>query len=67
MAAFVDEGNAVNDVFDPLATGVGGVGGIRWVSPPVGGPLRLDVARGGLNEELGGGWRIHFSMGGPEL
>ncbi|ERS81136.1 membrane protein [Marinobacter sp. EVN1] len=61
VAAFVDEGNAVNDVFDPLATGVGV--GIRWVSPV--GPLRLDVARG-LNEELGGGWRIHFSMG-PEL
>ncbi|WP_084694199.1 autotransporter assembly complex protein TamA [Marinobacter daepoensis] len=61
LAAFVDEGNAVNNVFDPLATGVGM--GIRWVSPV--GPLRLDVAKG-LNDELDGGWRIHFSMG-PEL
>ncbi|WP_323752064.1 autotransporter assembly complex family protein [Marinobacter sp.] len=61
LAAFIDEGNAVNDVFDPLATGVGI--GIRWVSPV--GPLRLDFAEG-LNESLGGGWRVHFSMG-PEL
>lgn len=61
VAAFVDEGNAVDDVFDPLATGVGI--GIRWVSPV--GPLRLDIAQG-LNESLGGGWRVHFSMG-PEL
>ncbi|WP_114333317.1 autotransporter assembly complex protein TamA [Marinobacter litoralis] len=61
LAAFIDEGNAVDDVFDPLATGVGV--GIRWVSPV--GPLRLDIAEG-LNESLGGEWRIHFSMG-PEL
>lgn len=61
VAAFVDKGNAVNDVFDRLATGAGL--GIRWVSPV--GPLRLDVAKG-LDEEFGGGWRIHFSMG-PEL
>ncbi|GGC75584.1 outer membrane protein assembly factor [Marinobacter halophilus] len=61
IAAFVDEGNAVDDVFDRLATGVGM--GIRWVSPV--GPLRLDIAKG-LDEEFGGGWRIHFSMG-PEL
>lgn len=60
-AMFVDHGNAVNDPFDPLATGVGV--GIRWISPV--GPLRLDVAKG-LNPEFGGGWRIHFSMG-PEL
>ncbi|MEX2475819.1 autotransporter assembly complex family protein [Marinobacter sp.] len=61
LAAFVDEGNAVDDLFDPRATGVGM--GIRWVSPV--GPLRLDVARG-LDDEFGGSWRIHFSMG-PEL
>lgn len=61
VAAFVDEGNAIDDLPDPLATGVGI--GIRWVSPV--GPLRLDVARG-LDEDFGGGWRIHFSMG-PEL
>lgn len=61
VAAFVDEGNAVDDLADPLATGVGL--GIRWISPV--GPLRLDVAKG-LNPEFGGEWRIHFSMG-PEL
>ncbi len=61
LAAFADEGNAVNDFFEPRASGVGV--GVRWVSPV--GPLRLDVAKG-LDEELGGGWRIHFSMG-PEL
>ncbi|WP_298448078.1 autotransporter assembly complex family protein [uncultured Marinobacter sp.] len=60
-AVFVDHGNAVNDLFDPLATGVGA--GIRWISPL--GPLRLDLAKG-LNPEFGGEWRIHFSMG-PEL
>lgn len=61
VAAFVDRGNAVNEVSGPLATGAGV--GIRWVSPV--GPLRLDVAKG-LDDEFGGGWRIHFSMG-PEL
>lgn len=61
LATFYDRGNAVDNLTDPLATGVGV--GIRWVSPV--GPLRLDVAKG-LDEELGGGWRLHFSMG-PEL
>ena len=61
VAAFMDEGNALDQLSDPLATGVGL--GVRWISPV--GPLRLDVARG-LDEELGGGWRLHFSMG-PEL
>lgn len=60
-AMFYDHGNAINDLSDPLATGVGV--GLRWVSPV--GPLRLDIAKG-LDPELGGGWRIHFSMG-PEL
>ena len=60
-ALFVDHGNALNDINDPLATGAGV--GIRWISPV--GPLRLDVAKG-LDPEFGGGWRIHFSMG-PEL
>ena len=60
-AMFIDHGNAVNDLFDPLATGVGV--GIRWISPL--GPLRLDIAKG-LDTEFGGEWRIHFSMG-PEL
>ncbi|MBW7470388.1 autotransporter assembly complex family protein [Marinobacter sp. M216] len=61
VAMFVDHGNAINDPFDPLATGAGI--GLRWISPV--GPLRLDVAKG-LDREFGGGWRIHFSMG-PEL
>lgn len=61
VAAFVDRGNAVDDLLDPLATGAGM--GIRWVSPV--GPLRLDIAKG-LDDEFGGDWRIHFSMG-PEL
>ena len=61
VAAFVDEGNAMDDLSDPLATGAGL--GIRWISPV--GPLRLDVAKG-LDPAFGGEWRIHFSMG-PEL
>jgi len=61
VAAFVDEGNAVDNLSDPLATGAGL--GIRWISPV--GPLRLDFAKG-LDPEFGGEWRIHFSMG-PEL
>lgn len=61
VATFVDRGNAIDNLSDPLATGVGG--GVRWISPV--GPLRLDIANG-LDEEFGGGWRIHFSMG-PEL
>lgn len=61
LAAFVDEGNSMDSLSDSLATGVGA--GIRWVSPV--GPLRLDIAKG-LDEEFGGEWRIHFSMG-PEL
>nr|WP_228260841.1 autotransporter assembly complex family protein [Marinobacter orientalis] len=61
IAAFVDEGNATDDLTDPLATGAGL--GIRWISPV--GPLRLDIAKG-LDPEFGGEWRIHFSMG-PEL
>ncbi len=57
-AVFVDEGNAVDDLSEALATGVGV--GIRWISPV--GPLRLDIAKG-LDPELGGSWRVHFSMG----
>ncbi|WP_228340012.1 autotransporter assembly complex protein TamA [Marinobacter sp. F3R08] len=60
-AVFVDHGNAINDLNDPLATGAGI--GVRWISPV--GPLRLDIAKG-LDREFGGDWRIHFSMG-PEL
>lgn len=60
-AVFYDRGNAVDDLFDPLASGTGI--GIRWVSPV--GPLRLDFAKG-LDPQFGGDWRVHFSMG-PEL
>ncbi|MDX1458373.1 MAG: autotransporter assembly complex family protein [Marinobacter sp.] len=60
-AIFYDRGNAIDNVFDPLANGAGI--GVRWVSPV--GPLRLDIAKG-LDPEFGGEWRIHFSMG-PEL
>lgn len=60
-AVFVDEGNAIDDLSDTLATGAGV--GIRWISPV--GPLRLDVAKG-LDPAFGGEWRVHFSMG-PEL
>lgn len=61
LATFVDEGNAINSLTDPLATGVGV--GLRWITPV--GPLRFDIAKG-LNDNLGGSWRLHFSMG-PEL
>jgi len=61
VAAFVDEGNAIDNLNDPLATGAGI--GVRWISPV--GPIRFDVARG-LDDQFGGGWRLHFSMG-PEL
>ena len=61
LAAFVDEGNAMNSISGKLATGVGA--GVRWISPV--GPIRLDIAKG-LDPELDGGWRLHFSMG-PEL
>lgn len=61
VAAFYDEGNAIDNPFDPLATGVGM--GVRWISPV--GPLRLDIAKG-LDPRFGGDWRLHFSMG-PEL
>lgn len=60
-AVFLDEGNAVDDPLDPLATGVGI--GIHWISPV--GPLRLDIAKG-LDPGFGGDWRVHFSIG-PEL
>lgn len=59
VAAFVDQGNAFNNVTDKMKTGAGL--GLRWVSPV--GPLRLDLARA-FDENKG--WRIHFSMG-PEL
>ncbi len=61
LAMFADQGNAIDNFNDPLATGAGV--GVRWISPV--GPIRFDVARG-LDDEFGGGWRLHFSMG-PEI
>lgn len=59
IAAFVDQGNAINSLTDKMNTGAGF--GVRWVSPV--GPLRLDLAHA-FDEDKG--FRIHFSMG-PEL
>ncbi|WP_150304951.1 autotransporter assembly complex protein TamA [Pseudomonas saliphila] len=59
-AVFVDHGNAVDSLEDPLETSVGV--GIRWVSPI--GPIRLDLAKSMSDPEQG--FRIHFAMG-PEL
>ncbi|MGJ8680295.1 autotransporter assembly complex protein TamA [Paraglaciecola sp.] len=56
-AAFVDVGNASDDLAKDLATGVG-VGAV-WLSPV--GPIRVYVARG--NSDTESNWRIHFSMG----
>lgn len=60
LAAFVDYGNAVNNLMDPLKTSVGA--GVRWVSPI--GPIRVDIAKSLSDPDEG--FRIHFSMG-PEL
>ena len=59
-AVFVDHGNAVDSLSDPLKTSVGL--GIRWVSPV--GPIRVDVAKSVSDPDEG--FRIHFAMG-PEL
>lgn len=60
LATFVDYGNAINSLTDPLKTSVGA--GIRWVSPI--GPIRVDIAKSLSDPDEG--FRIHFSMG-PEL
>lgn len=59
-ATFVDYGNAVDSLMDPLKTSVGI--GIRWASPI--GPIRFDLARSLSDPDVG--FKIHFSMG-PEL
>ena len=59
-ATFVDHGNAVDSLTDPLKTSVGV--GIRWASPI--GPIRFDLARSLSDPDVG--FKIHFSMG-PEL
>lgn len=59
-AVFVDHGNAVDSLSDPLETSAGF--GIRWVSPV--GPIRVDIAQSLSDSDEG--FRIHFAMG-PEL
>ena len=59
-ATFVDYGNAIDSLTDPLKTSVGI--GVRWVSPI--GPIRVDLARSLSDPDEG--YKIHFSMG-PEL
>ena len=58
-AAFIDAGNAFNDVGAGLKTGAGI--GIRWRSPV--GMVRLDVASA-ISEDRG--LRLHFTLG-PDL
>lgn len=58
-AAFIDVGNAADDLNLDFKRGVGL--GLRWISPI--GPIRIDVARG-LDETKS--WNLHISMG-PDL
>ena len=62
IAAFVDSGNAFDDVedYDP-ATGVGA--GIRWFSPL--GPIRFDIAVP-LESDAPDSFRVHITLG-PDL
>jgi len=59
-AVFVDIGNAINTVNDPLEQGAGF--GVRWRSPI--GPVRLDLASA-ISQE-GKPWRFHINIG-PDL
>ncbi len=59
-AVFVDEGNAVNNIKDDLARGIGF--GVRWYSPV--GPLKFDIAW--PQDEDSKDFRIHISIG-PDL
>ena len=58
LAAFMDAGNAMDDLSADLAEGVGG--GIRYQLPF--GQLRLDIASA-ISEE-GRPLRLHFTVGG---
>lgn len=60
VAAFVDHGNAYNDISDSFNTGAGF--GMRWQSPV--GPIRLDLAHG--FDERGDTLRLHLTIG-PDL
>lgn len=62
LAAFIDSGNAYNELADfDTATGVGA--GIRWISPL--GPIRFDVAIP-LEQGAADDYRIHITLG-PDL
>ncbi len=61
-ATFYDIGDAFNET--PEWKSGAGVG-IRWASPV--GPVSFDFAWGGLDEKPEREFRIHFSLGGPEL
>ncbi|MCB1773847.1 MAG: outer membrane protein assembly factor [Gammaproteobacteria bacterium] len=59
LAAFVDAGNAFDEIDDDVDLKVGYGIGVRWYSPI--GRIRLDV---GLPEEnASDDWRIHFALG----
>ena len=57
LAIFGDIGNASNEPFKNLASGIGM--GASWLSAV--GPIRLYLARG--NSDFEQTWRLHFSMG----
>ena len=60
VAAFVDTGNAVDNLGDELEIGAGF--GMRWKSPV--GPVRVDLANAVSTDDQD--WRIHISIG-PDL
>jgi len=60
IAAFVDAGNAYNNLDEPLKQGAGI--GLRWRSPV--GPVRIDIAS--AISEPGRPWRLHVGIG-PDL
>jgi translocation and assembly module TamA len=60
VAAFVDFGNALNNLSDPLEVGTGG--GLRWLSPI--GMVRLDIGVGVSRDD--NPIRLHISIG-PDI
>lgn len=60
VAVFYDQGNAINNMDDPLEYGAGF--GLRWQTPI--GPVRLDLAS--ALSQPGEPWRIHINVG-PDL
>lgn len=60
LALFMDAGNALDNLDDPLQQGAGF--GVRWQSPV--GPVRIDFASA-INQQ-GEPWRLHINIG-PDL